>query len=149
MNRRTFVLTAGSAAAASRAANANNRIRLGIVGSSGRGKYLMRQVNEVGGVEWVAVADVYNVRRDQAEALPGNKIEQYRDYRRLIERKDTDGVIIAAPDHWHVRMQSERRLRDARHAAGGTRDEAGGPRHPLVPQNRAVRLQQLQARIQF
>ena len=104
MNRRTFVLSAGSGAAASRAWGANNRIRLGIIGSGGRGKYLMRQVNEVGGAEWVAVADVYNVRRDEAQALAGNKIEQYRDYRRLIERKDIDAVIIAAPDHWHARM---------------------------------------------
>lgn len=93
-----------TAAAALRVAGANDRIRLGIVGSGQRGQYLMKSANEVGNVEWVAAADIWDLRRDQAEQVTGTKIAKYGDYRRLLERKDIDGVIVGTFDHMHAQV---------------------------------------------
>jgi predicted dehydrogenase len=64
----------------------------------------MGYVNAVGGVDWVAVADLYNARRDAAETIAKTSLEKFTDYRRLLERKDIDVVIVSAPDHWHAPM---------------------------------------------
>ena len=49
ISRRTFMVGAATAAAAMRVWGANDRIRLGIIGSGQRGQYLMSRANEVGG----------------------------------------------------------------------------------------------------
>ena len=46
---------AATAAASLRVMGANDRIRLGIIGSGQRGSYLMGRANEVGNIDWVAV----------------------------------------------------------------------------------------------
>lgn len=56
-------------------------------------------------VEIVAVSDVYHPRLDAAAARTGGA--PYKDYRRILERKDIDAVSIATPDHWHSRMAVE------------------------------------------
>lgn len=106
VSRRAFV--AGfSAASAARVAGASDRVRLGIIGAGGRGSYLMRAANQVGGMEWVAVCDAWDQRRARARKLAGKPVEQYGDYRRLLERKDVDAVIVATLDHLHSRIASE------------------------------------------
>jgi predicted dehydrogenase len=103
--RRSFLAsTTLAAGAAARVQGANDRIRIGVIGTGGRGRYLMSALTKIGGVEWVAVCDVYDVRRAQAAALGGSQVEQYADYKQLIERKDVDAVIVATPDHWHGRI---------------------------------------------
>lgn len=101
MNRRTFL--AATAAAQSRVYGANDRMRAGIVGAGGRGRYLTGQFKEAG-VEVGAVCDVYepNLQAGLKEASTGAK--PLRDYRRLLEDKSLDAVIVATPDHWHARM---------------------------------------------
>jgi predicted dehydrogenase len=102
--RRSFLsATALTAASARRVRGANERLRLGVVGAGGRGQYLMKEINQsIGGVEWVAVCDVYSVRRDQAATLAGGGVKTFSDHRRLVELKDIDAVIVATPDHWHA-----------------------------------------------
>jgi hypothetical protein len=56
MDRRNFLLT--TAAAQSRVLGANGRIRTGIIGTGGRGKYLTGQFKEIG-AEMAAVCDIY------------------------------------------------------------------------------------------
>jgi predicted dehydrogenase len=104
VSRRSFMAGAVTAAAALRVAGANDRIRLGIVGSGQRGQYLMKSANEVGNIEWVAAADIWDLRRDQAEQVAGTKIAKYSDYHRLLERKDIDGVIVGTFDHMHAQV---------------------------------------------
>ena len=108
MNRREFLKTpaiAGmTAASASRVMGANDRIRLGIIGTGGRGSYLMREANKCGGIEWVAVCDAWDVRRDEAQQLAGSAVEKCADYRALLDRKDIDGVIVATWDNTHSRI---------------------------------------------
>jgi predicted dehydrogenase len=101
MNRRSFILA--TAAAQSRIMGANERPRAGIIGAGGRGRYLIGQFKEVG-AEVGAVCDVYepNLEAGLKEATTGAK--PFRDYRRLLEDKSLDVVIVATPDHWHARM---------------------------------------------
>jgi predicted dehydrogenase len=95
---------AATAAAALRVLGSNDRIRLGIIGSGQRGAYLMKRANEAGNLEWVAVADIWDVRRDQGEETAGRTLAKYADYRQLLDRKDIDGVIIGTFDHVHAQM---------------------------------------------
>ena len=81
---------------------ANDRVRVGMIGVGDRGNDLLEQVVKVQGVELVAMADVYSRRRDQAKSkVPG--IQTFDDYRRLLDMKDIDGVIVASPLHIHAR----------------------------------------------
>ena len=93
-----------SALSAARVSGANDRIRIGVVGTGGRGQYLMGSLLKLAPdqVAFPAVCDIYDVRRAQAAKLAGGGAEQYVDYRQLVERKDLDAVIVATPDHWHA-----------------------------------------------
>jgi predicted dehydrogenase len=107
ISRRTFVATAASAASAARVRGANERIRLGIVGTGSRGSYLMGEANKAGNMEWVAVCDAWDERRNRAEKIAGTAVEKYADYRALLDRKDIDGVIVATLDHLHARIATD------------------------------------------
>ncbi|HWQ52241.1 MAG TPA: Gfo/Idh/MocA family oxidoreductase [Bryobacteraceae bacterium] len=100
LSRRGFV-GAVTAASAGRVLGANDRIRLGIIGSGGRGRYLMSHANKAGNIQWVAAADAYDVQRERAEKAAGTPIDKYVDYRKVLDRKDIDAVIIATWDHMH------------------------------------------------
>jgi len=109
-SRRSFLRTSAAvttAASARRVLGANDRLRLAVIGTGGRGQYLMKELNRHGGVEWVAVCDVYDERRAQALKLAGPSTEQYLDYKQILARKDVDAVIVATPDHWHATITVE------------------------------------------
>jgi predicted dehydrogenase len=103
VTRRSFV-GAATAASAMRVSGANDRIRLGVIGSGGRGRYLMSQANKASGIQWVAVCDAWDVQRDRAQKVAGVAIDKYIDYRRLLDRTDIDAVIIATWDHAHCAL---------------------------------------------
>jgi len=114
ISRRGFLDSAGRAAAAgaavsaipARVLGANDRIRLGIIGVGGHGggnhlKWLHARTQE-NNIEVTAVADVYQRRMTRAQSVvPG--VKGYLDYRRLLDSRDVDGVIVATPDHWHAK----------------------------------------------
>ena len=104
ISRRTFMVGAATAAAALRVWGANDRIRLGIIGSGQRGQYLMTRANEAGNIEWVAISDIYDARRDQAEKVAKTRVDKYANYHQLLDRKDIDGVIVATFDHMHSQI---------------------------------------------
>jgi predicted dehydrogenase len=104
-SRRQFLkASAATAASAGRVLGANNRIRIAVIGTGGRGQYLMKTLKSAApdGFEFVAVCDVYDERRAQAANLAGAPVEQYVDYKQVLARKDVDAVIVATPDHWHA-----------------------------------------------
>ncbi len=101
-SRRGFLQAAAfTAASRNRVSGANDRIRLGVIGTGPRGQYLMKEMTQAGGVEWVAVCDVYSVRRDTAAGIAGGSVRTYGDHRRVLDHQDIDAVIVATPDHWH------------------------------------------------
>ena len=103
-NRRAFL--AGAAAPMllpSSAAGANDRISVALIGAGGRGRRVMAAFRELGS-PIPAVCDVYepNLAKGIEEAGEGSRA--YGDYREILDRDDVDAVLIATPDHWHVRM---------------------------------------------
>jgi predicted dehydrogenase len=101
-SRRGFLGGAAlTAASYGRVWGANGRIRLGVIGTGGRGQYLMRESLKTGETEVGAVCDVYTARRDQAATIAGAGVRTYLEHERVLEMKDIDAVIVATPDHWH------------------------------------------------
>ena len=105
-NRREFFLAGAalSALSQSRVLGANDRIRVGAIGTGGRMRELMNCLRKAENNEIVAVCDVYEPRRQQAIEQFAPQAKDYVDYRQLLERNDIDAVVIASPDRWHVPM---------------------------------------------
>jgi predicted dehydrogenase len=106
IRRRQFIKQAAATAAAatlpsSQVLGANDRVRLGIIGPGARGQELMKEFLKVQNTEFVAAADVYSRRHDEAKKLAPN-IQTFTDYRRLLDLKDVDAVIVATPLHCHT-----------------------------------------------
>jgi predicted dehydrogenase len=97
-----------SKAASARAGvvGANDRIRLGLIGAGGRGKDVLGVFLTNPEVDCPVVCDVDEAMSAQGAALVekqrGHRPETVRDFRRVIERKDLDAVLVATPDHWHA-----------------------------------------------
>ncbi|MFD0796351.1 Gfo/Idh/MocA family protein [Maribacter chungangensis] len=83
---------------------ANDHITIALIGSGIQGIYDTKSALSVSGVKLVAVCDLYDGRLDRAKELWGDSIFVTRDYRKVLERKDVDAVIIATPDHWHQKI---------------------------------------------
>jgi predicted dehydrogenase len=65
---------------------------------------LLDAADKAGGYHLVAGCDVYEPRRDQIRERSTEPVSTCNEYRELLDKKDMDAVIIAAPDHWHVRI---------------------------------------------
>jgi predicted dehydrogenase len=102
MQRRHF-LAAGTALSASAVMGAGDRLRAGIIGAGGRGKFLTGEFKEVG-AEMAAVCDIYEPNLQGGLKVANTGAKAYTDYRKLLEDKSLDAVVIATPDHWHARM---------------------------------------------
>lgn len=101
----SLVVPASLWATPKRILGANNRLRLGLIGCNGMGFSNLTSFMRQQDVEVVALCDVDRnvLERRQADVAGGGrkKPEGYTDYRKLLERKDIDAVIIGTPDHWH------------------------------------------------
>ena len=124
LSRRRFLRHAGAAVSAAAAApyfvpagvlaaddrpGANDRIGVGYIGVGRRGNQLMGLPREG---QIVAAAD-FDTRRAEAVAAK-RACRAYQDYRKLLDARDVDAVVIATPDHWHVPA--------AMHACGAGKD---------------------------
>lgn len=103
-SRRAFALSAATALSATRIMGANDRIRLGLLGSGGRGTGVTAQAKEFGGVDVAVICDVNQPRIDQAKQRLNPTADGATDYKAVLNRKDIDVVLIGSPDHWHVPM---------------------------------------------
>jgi len=106
LSRRRF-MQAGAAAALtaaswSRVIGANDRVNVGLIGCGGRGRSVAQLMRIVPGVEFVAVCDVYDAHTEAAKEWAGPQCKSFRDFRKLLEQKDVDALLIATPDHWHA-----------------------------------------------
>ena len=83
------------------AQGASDRIRIGVIGTGGRARGLMTLLNKLPGNEMVAVCDVYEPRVLQAAEIAGAAAAKVSDYRRILDDRSIDAVVVGTPDHWH------------------------------------------------
>ncbi len=126
--RRDFIkTTAGAAAAVSagsilktpvygqqqapstgRTIGANDRIGVAYIGVGSQGMAHVRHEKthaKDNNIAQVAVSDVWQKRLDAARSFMGvTEADGFRDYRKLLERKDVDAVVIATIDNWHAQV---------------------------------------------
>ncbi|MFO0958209.1 MAG: Gfo/Idh/MocA family oxidoreductase [Isosphaeraceae bacterium] len=80
----------------------NEAITLGFIGVGGMGTGLLNIFRQMPDVKVAAVCDVYEPHRLKARELAGGSCEEFKDFRRVLDRKDIDAVVVATPDHWHA-----------------------------------------------
>ena len=82
--------------------SANGKVVIGVVGVAGRGfDSHMKTFVEFEDVEIGAVCDVYQPHLDRAVEFTGGKATPYADFRKMMEQKDLDAIIVSPPPHWH------------------------------------------------
>lgn len=81
---------------------ANDQVRVGIIGLGSRGDYELRIFSKLKDARVVALAEVYQPLLDRAVAQTEGKADGYQDFRRILDRKDIDAVVVSTPDHWHA-----------------------------------------------
>jgi predicted dehydrogenase len=106
-SRRHFTKTvavAGATAALSRfrVLGANDRVRLGFIGLGNRGDQVLSAFRKHEDADVVALCDIYQPYLDFAAKKVGGEPKQFNDYRKLLELKNIDAVVICTPDHWHA-----------------------------------------------
>ncbi len=112
MTRRRFIKTsvlAGAVAAVpvAKVRGANNDIRVAVVGVRSQGANHINWFRAIPGVRVVAICDADKAFVDREAAKFGERnetVDTYIDYRKLLEDKSIDAVIVAAPNHWHSLM---------------------------------------------
>lgn len=109
--RRAFLRNASAAAAAVNwnpaALGANDRISLALIGARNQGKGVARR-SIAAGARIAALCDIDDAIHAAVspvlEQAQGHKPAYVKDYRRVLDDKNIDAVIIATPDHWHTHM---------------------------------------------
>lgn len=105
----------------SRIKGSNEKIRVGFIGVGNRGTQMLHTFMPMPDCEIAALCDVYEpyitrvyekVDPRYISTRPGQipkmgetfagKVERYTDYRKLLENKSIDAVVISTPDHWHA-----------------------------------------------
>lgn len=93
------------AKAARKKSLASDKINVALIGCRSMGFGDLENALKQSGVECVALCDVdssiLTQRQADASKLQGKAPQVYKDYRKLLENKDIDAVIIGTPDHWH------------------------------------------------
>lgn len=86
----------------------NDRINLGFIGVGMMGRGHLGSFLNMNDVQVVAICDVHKERREDAMGRVAKKYgdakscTEYTDFRKLLEHKGLDAVVIATPDHWHM-----------------------------------------------
>src|SRR5262245_13850834 len=111
VNRRQFTVAstiAGlTAVGAGKVLGANERVRLGFIGLGNRGDQVLDAFLPHKDAEVVAVCDIYEPYSEFAASKAQTNPTRDKDYRKLLDRKDVDAVVICTPDHWHALQMVE------------------------------------------
>jgi len=100
-SRRQF-LAGGTAASLGRVRGANDRVGVGVIGYGLIGAQHVFDFKRQPDTALVALSDVYGPRLEEGVAACGSGAKAYADFRKLLDDKDVDAVVVALPDHWHA-----------------------------------------------
>ncbi|RMG27546.1 MAG: gfo/Idh/MocA family oxidoreductase [Bacteroidetes bacterium] len=125
-SRRTFLKQSAATAAGATAITAfphlmysktgpyvppSDQFNFGVIGCNGMGWSNMRSHLNMEEVNCVALCDVdqrvLDRRSADVEKMRSSRPKQYKDYRKLLENKEIDAVIIGTPDHWHCKILAD------------------------------------------
>jgi predicted dehydrogenase len=125
LSRREFIRAAGTTAAgvvastviggkalaqgaAPKVIGANSKLNIAMIGIGGMGSGHLKMIKDMSGeqnVEIVAVCDLWEKRKKQAQQAAGlTDAQAFTDYRKVLENKDIDLVVISTADHWHAQI---------------------------------------------
>lgn len=118
INRRDFIKTLGLAglstlaltspwlsafAESDKTESSRSKARIGVVGTGSRGKFLMNFLLKNPKASVVAICDIYQPSIDSAlKMAPDARV--YTDYRKLLEDKEVDAILIATPLNTHCQI---------------------------------------------
>ncbi|RWY49427.1 Gfo/Idh/MocA family protein [Mucilaginibacter gilvus] len=84
----------------------NKKVVLGVMGVNSRGAFLAQKLAGIPDAEIGYICDVDTIAMNRCiaeiEKITGKKPKGITDIRQLLEKKDLDALVIAAPDHWHA-----------------------------------------------
>ena len=104
-DRRTFLKAMAATVAASRSVlGANDRVQIGIIGVGMRGNQVYQSFMRNKDVTFVTACDVQKNRLTKFIADNNPKMTAVGDYRRVLDNRDVDAVLLTVPDHWHSPM---------------------------------------------
>jgi len=109
MKRRAFFFACAglpSAVLPLRRVAAADRVVLGVIGFRSRGRSLLRGFMGMDGVEVAAVCDVDQTVLEagaaEVEKARGRRPAAFVDFRRILENRSIDAIVLGTPDHWHA-----------------------------------------------
>ena len=82
----------------------NSVVNYGIIGTGTEGCTLLRALTRIPAARCLATCDIYPPNQKKGIETAGSNPQLYEDYRRLLDRKEIDAVVIATPLHLHTSM---------------------------------------------
>ncbi|MGB5387560.1 MAG: Gfo/Idh/MocA family oxidoreductase [Eudoraea sp.] len=115
MKRREFVIKSGLATAAigtpsfmesgmTYPKKAADIINLGVIGAGDRGAGLINIMNDIPELNVICCCDILPFRLQKGIANTSGKAKGYSDYRKLLEQKDIDAILVATPFNTHSQI---------------------------------------------
>jgi len=114
MNRKEFIHKSGLIASGAlvlphfgiaKSINLNSKITVGVIGTGIRGQELTKLINKIDQMEVIACCDTLDFRlKEGIQAVEGTTPKGYTDYRRLLENKDVNAVLITSPLNTHAQI---------------------------------------------
>jgi len=104
LTRRSFALSAATALASQRVLGANDRVGVGFIGYGLIGAQHVFDFKNQKDVDMVAMSETYAPRMDEGITKMGGSAKPYRDFRKMLDDKDVQAVVVSTPDHWHAMM---------------------------------------------
>jgi predicted dehydrogenase len=97
-------LMLGSSRVSASALGANDRVNVGVIGAGGQGSSLIRSLATVPNSKITGMCDIFEPNLNKGVNLAGSQPKTSTEYRKLIESKDVDAVVIATPLHMHYEI---------------------------------------------
>lgn len=84
--------------------NTNDTLNIGVIGTGDRGKGLIPNINGINNFNVIACCDVLPFRLQEGLKKVGGKVKGYNDYRKVLDNKDIDAILVATPFSTHSQI---------------------------------------------